>query len=90
MANVAKETYFRDLGLGQNFSRFLAVLPAIFGVLMPISDFISIISFIGTVGLAISGSIICLMVIKINPRFRVPAIIISLIFLTGALKVIFF
>ncbi len=85
LTNVAKEVYFRDLKFKEKKAKFLAVLPSFFGVFLSIEGFIKIISFTGAVGLVISGSLICLMFAKLQPRFKWLAWLVSLFFILGAI-----
>ena len=85
LTDVAKEIYFRDLNLSERKAKILAVLPAFLGVFLPMEGFIKVISLTGALSLAISASLICLMVIKLRPRLRWLAGLVALVFILGAL-----
>lgn len=85
LVNVAKEVYYRDLKLDQDWARILAVLPPLLGVFFPMGGFVEIISLTGGIGLAISGTLICLMTAKVKPRLKWLAWSVALVFVLGAL-----
>jgi len=85
LANVAKEIYYRDLGIPEREARVLALAPPFLGILLPMEGFIKVVSLTGAVGLAVSGTLICLMAAKLEPKLKWPAWLIASIFVAGAL-----
>ena len=88
LANIIKETYFRDLKIESNLAKFLAVIPSLIGVILPAQGFIKIISLTGTVALAVAGVLISLMFIKVKPKYRWVAWLMVGVFLIGLLTTI--
>jgi len=85
LVDVAKEIYYRDLKMPEKEAMVLAVMPPFLGVFLPMEGFIKVISLTGAVGLAVSGTLICLMVAKLKPKLKWLAWLIGLIFVVGAL-----
>lgn len=83
LANVAKETYYRDLDIDENLSKVLALLPPIIGIFLSLPQLANIISFVGAVGLAITSSLICLLFTKIDNK-KWLAFLVGLLFISGA------
>ncbi|MBU2591851.1 MAG: aromatic amino acid transport family protein [Patescibacteria group bacterium] len=69
LVNVSKEVYFRDLRLPQQYAKLLAIIPGFFGIFLSPASFISIISYTGAISLAISGTMINLIFLKMNKKF---------------------
>lgn len=85
LANVAKETYYRDLEIDENTAKLLALTPPIVGISLSLSQLANIISFVGAVGLAITSSLICLLFSKVEKSKKRLALIIGLLFISGAI-----
>ena len=85
LVNVAKEVYYRDLKITESKAKALALLPPFLGVFLPMTNFIRIISFTGAISLAVSGTLICLMVARLKPEIKWLAWFVGLIFVLGAL-----
>ena len=83
LANVGKEIYFRDLKLGENLSKALAILPPLAGVFLPIGGFIILVSLVGTISSVISGGLICFMAYRLGPKLRFWAALVFLVLLSG-------
>jgi amino acid permease len=84
LANVVKETYYRDFGFEERLSKMLALTPSIIGLFLNLNQFADIISFIGAVGIAITSSLICFLFVKINQDKKWLALLINIIFISGA------
>lgn len=84
LANVVKETYYRDLNINENLAKVLALIPPIIGIFLSLPQLADIISFVGAVGLAITSSLICLLFSRVEKNKQWLAFIIGLLFISGA------
>jgi len=69
LVNVSKEVYFRDLKIPEGYAKLLAVAPGFFGIFLSPPSFVGIISYTGAISLAISGTMINLIFLKMNKKF---------------------
>jgi amino acid permease len=77
-----KKTFWYDLKINKNLALMIALLPPLFFFFFGFKEYITVISLVGAITLAIDGSLILLMYKKIRPKafFIFPLI---LIFLAG-------
>ncbi len=89
LANVVKETYYRDLGINENLSKVYALIPSIIGLFLILDQFANIISFVGVFGIAVTNSLICFLFAQIKKDKKWFALLVSLFFVSGvAAKII--
>ncbi len=84
LANVIKETYYRDFNLDEDLSRLTAIVPPVIGIFLVLERFADIISFVGAVGIAITSSLICFLFAKIRKEKIWLAVLVCFIFISGA------
>lgn len=88
LVNVAKEIYFRDLKLSERWAKLLAIAPGVLGIFFSTSSFINIVSFTGTISLAISGTMISLMFAKANKKLAWLAWLVILVLVFGVFSLL--
>jgi len=84
-----KKTFWYDLKINKNLALLITLLPPIFLFLLGFREYITIISLVGAITLAIDGALILLMYKKLKPKayFVLPLI---LIFIAGIFYQIFY
>ncbi|MFO8052652.1 MAG: aromatic amino acid transport family protein [Candidatus Omnitrophota bacterium] len=85
LANVVKETYYRDLKIDEGLSRIFALAPTTIGIFLALDQFANIISFVGAIGVAVTSSLICFLFARIKKGKKWVALLVSLVFISGAI-----